>query len=152
LPTGPLDHPAYVPAMPTVSAAIRASLADQTGQAVPLLVDLVPLAIGRGIEKDADCVFITRMEQGVPHCGLVVGASLMVGIGASDYLRQYLEQDEAEVLGIINWLIDEIEDLADDNDLHLLPLVGDDIRWRSFRGERLPTCEEILGRMRRDLN
>lgn len=136
----------------SVSEAILAALADEKGQAVPHLVEFVPLVIAHGIEHDSDAVFVTRPEDDRLHCGLVVGCNLLVGTAIREFLEQYHAHNAAQIAETVDWLIADIEDGVETGQMGFFPLQGDDQKWRSFRGERLPSYPEVLTKTKRDLN
>lgn len=129
-----------------ISAEIEASYGDSTGHAVPHLTDLVPLAIAKGIETDADLVFIAAKVDGHVQCGLVSGCSLLVGASMRWAVVRYTGDD-----GLLEIFKAEAAMLAT-NDLVLTPVRGDDERWHSFRSENLLSFDERLARVRRELN
>ncbi len=129
-----------------ISAEIELSYSDWTGHAVPHLTDRVPLAIAKGIEADADLVFLAAIVDGHVPCGLVSGCSLLVGASMRWAVIRYAGDDR-----LLEIFKAEAAMLAT-NDLVLSPVRGDDERWRSFRGERLLSFDERLARVRRELN
>jgi hypothetical protein len=135
-----------------VRNAILAALADEKGQAVPHLIEFVPLVIAHGIEHDSDAVFVTRPEDDHLHCGLVVGCTLLVGTAIREFLEQYHAFDKDQIAETVNWLIAVVEDGVETGHMGFFPLQGDDQKWRSFRGERLPSYSEVFAKTRRDQN
>lgn len=136
----------------TIAAEVEATYGDWTGQAVPHLVELVPLAIGQGIEADADLVFLATVADGHVRCGLVCGASLLVGASMRWALVRYCEGDRGQANRLLDlFRTQSAEELATGPFFSVLRTDRDE-RWRSFRGERLSTFEELRARLARDSN
>ena len=136
----------------TVAAAIRSSINDHTGQAVPHLVEIVPLAIGQGIRHDADAVIVNMVEDGELVTGAVVGCTLLVGTAVQDYLWIYHNQNADQVHETIDRIIADAEESFVEDAIVFFPLRGSDDRWRSFRGERLKDYNVVVGGVERDMN
>lgn len=136
----------------TIAAEVEAAYGDWSGRAVPHLVDLVPLAIGQGIEADADLVFLATVADGHVRCGLVCGASLLVGASMRWALVRYSEGDRQQVARFLDhFCVQCAEELTTGPFFSTLRADGDE-RWRSFRGERLSTFEELLARNQSGMN
>jgi hypothetical protein len=136
----------------TIAAEVEAAYGDWSGRDLPHLTDLVPLAIGQGIEADADLVFLASVADGHVRCGLICGASLLVGASMRWALVRYCDGDPQQATRFINHLrIQCAEKLATGPLFSTLRAEGDE-HWRSFRGERLLTFEEMLARKQSELN
>jgi hypothetical protein len=129
-----------------IFAAVEAAYSDWSGGAVPHLTDLVPLAITRGIEEDADMVFLATIIDDRVHCGLVCGCTLLVGASMRWAITRYAGDDR-----LLETFKTEAAALVASDHL-LTPVRGADERWRSFRGEKLLSFNERLARIRRELN
>jgi hypothetical protein len=136
----------------TISAEVEAAYGDWSGNAVPHLVDLVPLAISQGIDGDADLVFVATVAGGHVRCGLVCGASLLVGASMRWALTRYCDGDQDETRRLLARFREQAATNLHDNGTAFGFLRRDDGRWRSFRGERLRSFDELLAFVRRDLN
>ncbi len=137
---------------PAIAVQVEATCGDWTGRTVPHLAELVPLAIGQGIEADADLVFLATVADGHVRCGLVCGASLLVGASMRWALVRYCEGDRQQATRFLDHFCAQCaEELASGPLLSTLRADGDE-RWRSFRGERLSTFEELLAHNQSGLN
>lgn len=135
-----------------IAAEVEAAYGDWSGQAVPHLVDLVPLAIGQGIEADADLVFLATVADGHVRCGLVCGASLLVGASMRWALVCYCDGDRGHASRLLDrFRVQSAKELGIGPFFSILRADHDD-RWRGFRGERLRSFDELLACVRRDLN
>lgn len=135
-----------------IAAEVEAAYGDWTGQAVPHLAELVPLAISQGIEVDADLVFLATVADGHVRCGLVCGASLLVGASMRWALVRYSKGDRQQAARFLDHFCAQCaEELATEPLFSTLRADGDE-RWRSFRGERLLTFEELLAHNQSGLN
>ena len=135
-----------------VADTVLEALADETGQAVPHLVEIVPLAISYGIENDSDAVFVTIFQGTELICGLMVGCSLLVGTAIREYLEQYHDHDAGKIVETVDGWIADVEVRIAQDLMSFFSLRQNEVRWRSFRGERLISYEELLIRSRRELN
>lgn len=131
----------------SIAAEIDAAYGDWTGHAVPHLTDLVPLAIAKGMDADADLVFLAAIIDGHVRCGLVCGCSLMVGASVRWAVLRYVGDD-----AMLDQFKEQAASKLPTEGTLFCPLRGADERWRSFRGERLLTFDERLARVRRELN
>lgn len=135
-----------------IAAEVETAYGDWSGRAVPHLLDLVPLAIGQGIDGDADLVFVATVAGDHVRCGLVCGASLLVGTNMRWALVRYCDGNRDEAARLLDRFRQQAAADLQDNGTTFSFLRRDDDRWRSFRGERLRTFEELLAFVRRDLN
>lgn len=136
----------------TIAAEVEAAYGDWTGQAVPYLVELVPLAIGQGIEADADLVFLATVADGHVRCGLVCGASLLVGASMRWALVRYGEDDRDQANRLLDLFRTQSAEALATGPFFSVLRADQNERWRSFRGERLSTFEELRARLARDAN
>ena len=136
----------------TISAEVIATFSDWSGQAVPHLTDLVPLAIGQGIKGDVDLVFVATIAEDHVRCGVVFGSTLLVGASMRWALNRYcaVDTDHAEHL-LDRFREQAAEDLQNGGTTFTF-LRGSDERWRSFRGVRLLGFEELLALVVRETN
>jgi hypothetical protein len=125
-----------------IAAEVEAANADWAGRAVPHLVDIVPLAIRRGITADADLVFLAAMAEGHVRCGLVCGASLVVGPGMHWAMMRYCGGERKQAESLMRRCTQETAAALRKSRIFVSVLRGSDERWRSFRGERLLSFEE----------
>lgn len=130
-----------------ISAEIDAGYNDWSGHVVPHLTDLVPLAITKGIDADADLVFLAAIVDGHVCCGLVCGCSLMVGASVRWAVLRYDGDD-----GLLDQFKERAASELLTEGMLFCPLRGEDERWRSFRGELLLSFDERLARVRREMN
>lgn len=97
-------------------------------------------------------MFLAMVADGHVRCGLVCGASLLVGASMRWALVRYCEGDRRQA----EQLLDRFRALCTEElttGPHISTLrADDDERWRSFRGERLSTFDELRSHMARDSN
>ena len=148
----PSTHTVFSMTPTTISAEVVATFSDWSGEAVPHLTDVVPLAIGQGIEGDADHVFVATFAEDHVRCGIVCGSTLLVGASIRWALNRYCaaDRDHAEHL-LDRFRAQAAEDLQNGGTTFRF-LRGSDERWRSFRGEQLLGFEELLARVVRETN
>lgn len=136
----------------SIAADIEAAMDDWTGQAVPHLTDIVPLAIGRGIADDADLVFAATVVDGQVHCGLVAGCSLLVGANVRWAMIRYCAEDRDRAERFLERLRNRVVDDLQDDETTFVAMRGPDPNWRTFRGERLQTFDEVRVRRSSEMN
>jgi hypothetical protein len=130
-----------------ICSEVDAAYGDWTGRAVPHLTDLVPFAIAKGADTDADFVFLAAIIDGHVRCGIVWGCSLLVGAGMRWAVIRYAGEDR-----LLGRLTEETAAALSHESVIAIPVRGNDEHWRGFRGERLLSFQERLARVRRDLN
>jgi hypothetical protein len=136
----------------TISAEVVATFSDWSGQAVPHLTEIVPLAIGQGIEDDADLVFVATVANGHVRCGIVCGSTLIVGASMRWALNRYCAADSDHAEHLLDRFRDQAAEDLQDGGTTFRFLRWSDERWRSFRSKRLLGFEELLARVVRETN
>ena len=135
-----------------LASEIQAAYTDHTGCAVPHLTDLVPLAIGQGIESDADLVFVATVAEDHVHCGIVFGSSLLVGAAMRQALERYCTWNSGHPATILEQFKEQaVADLLEGGTMFSI-IRGNGDHWRSFRGKYLLRYDELLARIVRDSN